>query len=829
MPLGFLTFSLGNGMGARKRRLLLAAIVAVASVSLLAAHSSHAQSTAARVSAGNGQLSFDNPLVDAADRDDVAIVKALVDQGMSPNARGKFETTALIRTGYRGYTDLAKLLLEAGADVDAQDIGGATAMHVAARQGHIDVVYTLLQYGADINAQDEEGWTPLMRAASRDHTEVVQLLLESGANVDETTFLGETALMQAVKRRNPKSVAMLVKHGANPEKKDRMGRSSIDIAKSRRNEMVMVMLTKQPEDIAPTKRPAIGAPPLIERNIPAPRSLGTGTAPTAQFAQPPTAQPLAPAPNGTIPPVVETHPGAVFLNKPQNLLSPQIQGGVASTGALPSSADLQRLQQLEQQAIERARKQEERAQRALQDKQAAERKWQQDAEEFNRIQQEILAEAGMELSRPPSQPVVTSLSSPPVAQARPQQPGNVPPLFDTSQPPIGNTVNVGASGDPINRVGRRRPVENLETLNNTPKARPVPPAPTPTPETPVTNTKDWWRGNAVASPQTATTPSARATSPTAQFIEKAQRIKSISEVVESQMKLEEINRQAAEVSAAQKKVETASKEIAEAQRAAQRAREEAERIRQQKAIAQERARQEAQQARQAQAAQQRALAQQQAQAEARRRELQLRQQEEAQRYAQEQQRQRELAEQARLKAEYERQRRQRQEAYNQAQVATINTLPQELSAPTPEPEAPRGQVTVAEPIPTAPNLDQLYIPPTGNRWVKPDQQVAYNQAPVAAAPAVQAPQESPLFNPNVAQYWLRIGEFSEVEQAVLHFDRVTNKHNMTNLRYRTMADDSSAFGGIFLQVGPVESLDNVSDLCLKFRGDHLGCSAVSVQ
>ena len=75
---------------------------------------------------------------------------------------------------------LVKSLLDSGADVNARNGNEETPLHIAASFGHREFVEILLASGADVGAEDEDGDTALeaVRAAARTagRAEVVGLL-----------------------------------------------------------------------------------------------------------------------------------------------------------------------------------------------------------------------------------------------------------------------------------------------------------------------------------------------------------------------------------------------------------------------------------------------------------------------------------------------------------------------------------------------------------------------------------------------------------------------------------------------------------------------------
>lgn len=117
--------------------------------------------------------SFDSPIVDAANKGDRFEVARLMKVGTSPNTKGAFGTTALMRAAYIGDVEIAKLLIDNGARVNDKDIGGATALHIAARRGNTAMVELLMKYGANPEIKDKEGFDPTSRATKSKHLKIV--------------------------------------------------------------------------------------------------------------------------------------------------------------------------------------------------------------------------------------------------------------------------------------------------------------------------------------------------------------------------------------------------------------------------------------------------------------------------------------------------------------------------------------------------------------------------------------------------------------------------------------------------------------------------------
>jgi len=116
---------------------------------------------------------FESPIVDAANKGDKFEVARLMKTGVSPNTKGAFGTTALMRAAYIGDVDTARMLIDNGARVNDKDIGGATALHIAARRGNTPMVELLMKYGANPEIKDKEGFDPTSRAVKSNHLKIV--------------------------------------------------------------------------------------------------------------------------------------------------------------------------------------------------------------------------------------------------------------------------------------------------------------------------------------------------------------------------------------------------------------------------------------------------------------------------------------------------------------------------------------------------------------------------------------------------------------------------------------------------------------------------------
>lgn len=164
-------------------------------------------------------LPVDNPLLDAARRGEVEVVRSLLDGGADVNAARGDGLTALHAAAERGHLDVAKLLISAGAELDAGTrIGRYTPLHLAGRGGHGHVVGALVEAGADVNATTSNtGVTPVHLAAAAVGGETsVATLLDHGADVNaREASSGQTPLMFAAAYDRSAAVRMLLSRGAD--------------------------------------------------------------------------------------------------------------------------------------------------------------------------------------------------------------------------------------------------------------------------------------------------------------------------------------------------------------------------------------------------------------------------------------------------------------------------------------------------------------------------------------------------------------------------------------------------------------------------------------
>lgn len=151
----------------------------------------------------------------AAYHDDSGTAKLLVAAGADAQAANRYGVTPLSLACTNGNTAIVELLLEAGVDPNTELSGGETALMTASRTGRLGPVKALLARGADVNARERKGQTALMWAAAEGNLEAVDALLEAGADFRTPLRSGFTPLFFAVREGHTKVALRLLESGIN--------------------------------------------------------------------------------------------------------------------------------------------------------------------------------------------------------------------------------------------------------------------------------------------------------------------------------------------------------------------------------------------------------------------------------------------------------------------------------------------------------------------------------------------------------------------------------------------------------------------------------------
>ncbi|MYJ94635.1 MAG: hypothetical protein F4053_03295 [Proteobacteria bacterium] len=164
------------------------------------------------------------------------IVRACLEAGADPNARGRIDMTPLHEAAeYNENSAVIQALLDAGADPNARDMQDLSPLDRAASwNDNPAVLAALLDAGADPNAHDRDGWTPLHRAAEAgEDPAALTALLDAGADPNVRDSANATPLHQAARNNNNLAVlAVLLDAGADPNARNRFGMTPLHWAAS---------------------------------------------------------------------------------------------------------------------------------------------------------------------------------------------------------------------------------------------------------------------------------------------------------------------------------------------------------------------------------------------------------------------------------------------------------------------------------------------------------------------------------------------------------------------------------------------------------------------
>lgn len=150
----------------------------------------------------------------------VAVVRALLESGADPNARGTRGESMLavvLRSRSSSSSDrlnMIELLLQYGADINGRGAHG-TVLHHALIFGLSGLARYLLANGADVSVVAGDFGTTLQAAAYRSDPEIVSQLIDSGLDVNERGGWFGTALQAATHECRIEMIRLLISNGAD--------------------------------------------------------------------------------------------------------------------------------------------------------------------------------------------------------------------------------------------------------------------------------------------------------------------------------------------------------------------------------------------------------------------------------------------------------------------------------------------------------------------------------------------------------------------------------------------------------------------------------------
>ncbi|MCW3051269.1 MAG: Ankyrin, partial [Chthonomonadales bacterium] len=189
------------------------------------------------------------PLMLAALRGELEIVRALLLHGAKPDYRVKDEngillSTPLMLAAEGGHNDIVRLLLKHGANPKIPLADYDWPLYEIVGKGHLQTLRIMLEAGMDVNAGEKAGRTPLMRSVGLiGGAETVHLLLAKGAHVNGKFDRGITPLMKAAEAGRTESIHMLMGAEADIKARSEEGETVLMYAvKSGDIEVVRIVL-----------------------------------------------------------------------------------------------------------------------------------------------------------------------------------------------------------------------------------------------------------------------------------------------------------------------------------------------------------------------------------------------------------------------------------------------------------------------------------------------------------------------------------------------------------------------------------------------------------
>lgn len=141
-------------------------------------------------------------------------VKILLEAGVPPDLVNEdHRTTPLFIATYKNNIKMMRMLLDEGGDPNCANKRFVTPLHEAVRNENTSAVCLLIKHGANPNARDNLGATPLWQAVYMSEPEIVELLIEHNAaletraniptdeimlNLSLTTAMGKTVIIVTV-------------------------------------------------------------------------------------------------------------------------------------------------------------------------------------------------------------------------------------------------------------------------------------------------------------------------------------------------------------------------------------------------------------------------------------------------------------------------------------------------------------------------------------------------------------------------------------------------------------------------------------------------------
>ena len=144
--------------------------------------------------------------------DQLDIVKTLVENGISVNAKGKYGDSVLMYALAKERESIAKELMENGADILVSDKEGNTLLHYAVKHNNEQIVRLLIDKGIDIIVPNSKGKLAFHYVNSQD---IAKSLLTVGLDINILDKQGNSLFYLTLMKKNYPLANYLIEKGAS--------------------------------------------------------------------------------------------------------------------------------------------------------------------------------------------------------------------------------------------------------------------------------------------------------------------------------------------------------------------------------------------------------------------------------------------------------------------------------------------------------------------------------------------------------------------------------------------------------------------------------------
>jgi len=194
-------------------------------------------------------------LLNAISNQDLESAEKLLLWGVIASDHGSLNQIPIMEAAKKGDVPMVKLLLSHGADAESKDFKNRTVLWHLTHAPYTDELYSgvieLLEAGTDVNREYTDGWNPIIWASQRGAVHVVEKLIAHGASTESRDKEGRTPLIFAIRRGQLDLAQSLVTHGADLNVIDSKGRFLLWHAgqSSKRNFELIKFLIKSGIDV----------------------------------------------------------------------------------------------------------------------------------------------------------------------------------------------------------------------------------------------------------------------------------------------------------------------------------------------------------------------------------------------------------------------------------------------------------------------------------------------------------------------------------------------------------------------------------------------------